>query len=548
MKAVTAMKTLVVALAAAAALAALPAAADAHPLGNFTVNRYSLIEPGRDAVAVTYVLDMAEIPTFQALGGRPTPAAAKRYVRAHASGWARALELDVDGRRVALTLAPGGVRAELGRGQGGLATLRATLALRATVGPGAHRARYADRAFGDRVGWREIVVRPGDGVVVERSTAATRDVSRMLRRYPSGLLDSPLDVRSAELAWRAGTGASATVRAAAAGGTDAGTWGSGFTSLIERDRLTPGFVLLAIAVAMLWGALHALTPGHGKSIVAAYLVGSRGTSRHAVFLGATVTITHTAGVIALGLVTLYLSGYVVPETLFPWLSLVSAGIVLALGTAILAGRLRRLRAAPGGHGHHHHDHAGAHAHGHAHHHDGDGAHDHHHHDHDHDHGHGHSHVPPGADGSRVTVRSLLALGISGGIVPCPSALVVMLGAIALHRVAFGLVLVVAFSLGLAGTLTAIGLAVVHARSRLERLPVGPRAARLAAAIPAASAAVILVLGVLLTARALASFPGVAGALPGALVAVAAGAAAFAAALALARRPRRVRPAEGAPGP
>jgi len=241
-------------------------------------------------------------------------------------------------------------------------------------------------------------------------------------------------------------------------------------------------------IAMFWGAVHALSPGHGKSIVAAYLVGSRGTARHAAFLGLTVTVTHTASIFALGIVTLYLSDYILPETLYPWLSVISGLVVVGMGGSILVRRARRLRATQ--QHHHHHDHDHAHAHG---------------HDHDHDHPHhhgpgGHTHEPPAA----ITVRSMLALGISGGILPCPSALVVMLGAIAVHRVAFGLVLVVAFSFGLAATLTGVGMLVVYARRLVDRVP---SSGRLVQAAPTFSAAVITILGVALTAQALGTFPG-----------------------------------------
>ena len=270
---------------------------------------------------------------------------------------------------------------------------------------------------------------------------------------PVGLLQSPLDESSASLAYRYGSGTSISRGAQTAlWRVDVGTSESGFTSLVGHRDLTPGFILLALLLAMAWGALHALSPGHGKSIVAAYLIGSRGTARHAAFLGATVTVTHTAGVFALGLVTLFLSHYIVPETLYPWLGLISGLIVVAMGASILARRLvPRGRRDGGAHHHHHQDHDHDHS---------------HHHDHDHDHGPaGHSHLPPGADGGRITTRSMLALGVSGGILPCPSALVVMLGAIALHRAAFGLALVVAFSLGLAAD------ADVHRRAgRLRRPP------------------------------------------------------------------------------
>jgi ABC-type nickel/cobalt efflux system permease component RcnA len=472
----------------------LPATASAHPLGNFTVNRYSLIDVERGAVSVQFVVDMAEIPTFQALGGGDTrDGRAISYAQREAPRWVHGLELTVDGRPTALTLVPGSVHASLRPGQAGLSIMRAELTATADVaGQGPYELAYRERAFGDKVGWREIVVHHGDGVVLASSSAATRDVSDMLRHYPAGLLQSPLDESSASISYRYGSGTSVSVAPKLpAGGVDVGTSESGFTSLVGHRNLTPGFVLLALLLAMAWGALHALSPGHGKSIVAAYLIGSRGTARHAAFLGGTVTVTHTAGVVGLGLVTLFLSHYIVPETLYPWLGLISGLIVVVMGASILARRLGR-RGGQHEH-HHHHDHAK----------------DHHHHHHP-EHAHDHSHLPPGADGSPITTRSMLALGVSGGILPCPSALVVMLGAIALHRTAFGLALVVAFSLGLALTLTSIGVLVVYAGRLMKRVP--DRGGRVVRWIPMFSAAVITLLGVGLTIRALDTFPGGAGGL------------------------------------
>ena len=254
----------------------------------------------------------------------------------------------------------------------------------------------------------------------------------------------------------------------------------GFASLITKDHLSVGVILISLAVALFWGAAHALSPGHGKSIVAAYLVGQRGTPRHAVLLGLTVTVTHTLGVFGLGLVTLLLSQFIVPDTLYPWLNLIAGLMVVAIGASVMRSRLRRRRARP--HVHHHHDHDHGHAHDHP-------------HTHDHGHEHGHSHAPP--DG--LSMRSLLAVGVSGGLLPCPSALVVLLAAISLHRVAFGLVLIVAFSLGLALTITGIGMVAVLAKRVFGRMRMDSAPIRL---LPAASALVIVVAGALMTARAI----------------------------------------------
>jgi ABC-type nickel/cobalt efflux system permease component RcnA len=247
-------------------------------------------------------------------------------------------------------------------------------------------------------------------------------------------------------------------------------------------------LLLLVLAAFAWGAFHALSPGHGKAMVAAYLVGSRGTSRQALALGATVTVTHTIGVFALGFVTLALSEFVLPEQLYPWLNLASGVLVVMVGVAVLRARVRNARHRPGAHSHsHHRDHDHDHHHGHG-----------HSHDHDHDHDHDHSHDIP----DRLTWRGLIAMGASAGLIPCPSALVVLLAAIAQHRVALGLLLILAFSLGLAATLSVLGLIVVHAgrvagRATARVAALGP----VVTALPAVSALVIVGAGVLLTARA-----------------------------------------------
>ncbi len=486
------IRRLAVVLAGAAVIAAAaPAVAQAHPLGNFTVNRYSLVVVGKGSVKVTFVLDEAEIPTFQALGGRPTAQAARAWAEARLATFSGRLHLTVDGRPVRLMPDPRHVTATVRKGQGGLDCMRVTVPLTARIpGAGPFTATFSDDTFGDRVGWKEIVMRAAPGAVLTRSSASTHDVSDMLRHYPSGMLSTPLDVRSASFGYRYGAGTSVSVGAPQGhGGESVAVSGGAFTDLVTHRDLGIGFLLVALAIAMFWGAVHALSPGHGKSIVAAYLVGSRGTARHAAFLGLTVTVTHTASIFALGIVTLYLSGYILPETLYPWLSAISGLVVAGMGGSILVRRARRLRASR----HHHHRH-----HGHEHGHHRDQGHD--HADHHHDGRGGHSHEPPGA----ITVRSMLALGISGGILPCPSALVVMLGAIAVHRVVFGLVLVLAFSVGLAATLTSVGLLVVYARRLVDRVP---SSGRLVQAAPTFSAAVITLLGVALTVQALGTFPG-----------------------------------------
>ena len=299
------------------------------------------------------------------------------------------------------------------------------------------------------------------------------DRSQALRAYPVNELASPPQVTAARFTFV--PGAADSVAPAAPAARAGAPRGDRLTAMIAtREPLGPGLMFLSLLVAAGLGALHALTPGHGKTVVAAYLVGARGTARHALFLGLVVTATHTLGVYLLGLATLIASHAVVPERLFPWISALSGLLVVGIGASLAVSRLAALSD-----GHHHHPDGHTHA-----------------HPHDH-HGHDHTHALPAGP---IGWRSLLALGVSGGLLPCPSALVVMLGAIALGRIAFGLCLIVAFSAGLAAVLTTVGIALVYARGLLERLPLDGRLARLA---PVASAVVVSVAGLAIVAQALA---------------------------------------------
>ncbi len=252
--------------------------------------------------------------------------------------------------------------------------------------------------------------------------------------------------------------------------------------ILHQGVLTPWMMAVAIGIAFVLGAAHALTPGHGKTIVAAYLVGSRGTLKHAAFLGAMVTFTHTVSVFLLGMATLFLFQYVVPEKATRVLGAISGLSIVAIGGWMLYQRLRAAKPHSHGHDQHHHDHEHGHHHVHSHDHD---------HAHEHDHGHSHSHVP-----DQISWSGLMALGASGGLVPCESALVLLLTAIAMRRVGLGLVLLVFFSLGLAIVLMGIGILVIYAKNLL---PDGARERRgFFRWMPVASAAVVLALGLLMT--------------------------------------------------
>jgi ABC-type nickel/cobalt efflux system permease component RcnA len=446
------MKRLAPVVAAALVVVAValahPGGAAAHPLGNFTVNHYAGIELAGNRVFVRYVLDLAEIPTFQS-GDRVR---APRYP----AELAHELDLRFGGEQV--DLRPLAHRVSERAGAGGLPTLRFEAVYAAPLR--GQLLSFVDRSFSSRIGWREVTVRARDGARVLSASVPATSRSDELRSYPRDLLRSPLAVRSATARFVAATAPAPPPRldrSAVPGHT-----GDGLAGLIGRDDPSVGVILLSLLVAAFWGAAHALTPGHGKALVAGYLVGTRGRPRHAFALGATVTVTHTAGVFALGLVTLGLSTVVVPEQLYPWLTLVSGVLVVGVGAGVL---LRRARAARGHHGHHH-------------------AHDHHHHDDD--------------NGT----RGILGIGAAAGLRPCPSALVVLLSAIALHKLAFGLALIVAFSVGLAATITTIGLVAVLARRAFGRARLDGPVIR---ALPALSAAVIVVVGLVITVRAI---PGV----------------------------------------
>ncbi len=458
------------------ALLVAPAFAKAHPLGNFTINRYSQIEPSGGRVYVLYVLDLAEIPTFQARDEVRSKGAAG-YAATLSARIARGLRLSADAGLLALRELRH--RLAFPPGQAGLRTTRLEVLLATqplTAGRPA-RISYRDTNFAGRLGWKEIVVREGSGSRVLSSSAPSTSASNELLAYPKDSLQSPLDVTAATARLVPGHGAGAPPplvsaqaleqRAAIRNVAD-----SGFAALIGRGHLSLLVILASLGAALFWGAAHALSPGHGKTIIAAYLVGQRGKVRHAAYLGGIVTVTHTIGVFALGFITLALSQFIVPDQLYPWLNLVSGLLVVGIGASVFVSRFRRRLA-----------HARAHAHGHAH--------DHHHH---HGHDHGHSHVPqePG-------LRGLLAVGVSGGLLPCPSALVVLLAAISLHRAAFGLLLILAFSAGLALTITGIGVVAVVAKRAFNRMSFQ---GRLISLLPALSALVILVAGLIMTLHAI----------------------------------------------
>ena len=486
------------ALASLAALLALavPLVTWAHPLGNFTVNHYSRLEMSPGQARVFYVLDMAEIPTFQTIqqidqdgDQQVSPTEGVDFARAKMDELRQNLQLTLND--VPVELKPSGApELSFPPGQGGLSLLRLTFWLEAPLpaaSQGAITAEYRDGNDSERIGWREIVVRGQSGLRIFDSTVSDQDQSNELRSYPQDMLSSPLNQASARFAFQP-----ATVQPAAAGATvrqpGAASNDGAFAALITLPSLDLRIVLLALATALGLGALHALEPGHGKTAAAAYLVGARATPRHAVVLGLTITAMHTSSVFLLGLVTLFASRFILPERLLPWLGLASGLIVVAIGLRMF---LSRLRKEPG----HAHDHNHDHDHGHA-------------QAHDHDHDQGRDHLPPMLTGAKVGWRGVLAIGISGGLLPCPAALVVLLSAIGLGRIGFGMLLIVAFSAGLAVVLSGVGLTILYGERWLRRhqethsFTVTPMAARLARSLPALSGLLVVGAGCLLLYHAL----------------------------------------------
>jgi len=480
----------------------LAAAAAAHPLGKLSVNHFTRIQPGDRGVEVEYVLDLGEMPVFElAQRWHVDRSGLKAAAPAHAEEWLRNLSFRENG--VAIEARLRSSEFEVADSPGDLATLRVTLHLEIPAKGG--RFEFEDGDYVERSGWREIVIAPGPGAEISRASETSADPSSELRAIPE---DAPLrNNRSAWMEWRRAPGLvsqatppviapaspvpepqtlapAAPVRNREAG---SGSKSDAISNILRQKTISLPVFLTLLALAFWFGALHALEPGHGKTMVAAYLVGARGTPKHAALLGASVTFTHTASVFLLGIATLFISRYVMPDRISRVLGIVSGLSIVWIGAMLLWRRARSLR--PANHHHsHRHDHQHAHDHGHA-----------HSHDHTHD-GHTHTHVPEGD----ISVRSLIALGASGGLVPCPSALILLLTAISLGRTGLGLVLLCAFSAGLAIVLTGTGMAVLYAKRLIpERRRADHPAVRY---VPVFSAAVIVIIGAVMTGVSLGWIP------------------------------------------
>ncbi len=448
----------------------------AHPLGNFSICQYAgfLLRP--DGITVTYAVDFAEIPSLKLEERWKAGESTDRAMRE----WVSALKFRSHGKPV--TPFHEETSPFPGIGAGGMSTMLivATLKLPGDL----TELEYEDPNFRGRPGWKEITVR-ADGVdLLESSQTPNKNLSRTLTNYPlDPLLKVPHDLRARFVFRPSQTDAKVETKVIplaqppapqvdARRAEDFSELGRAdfLSRLMRQEELPFSMLLTAFGIALAMGAFHALEPGHGKTLVAAYLVGSRGNWQHAVYLGAITTFTHTFTVFVLGVIVLAVSRSVPVEQMFPYLSVASAVTIVVFGMWLLWQRVAAFRH----HGHHHH-----------------------HHGHDHEH-EGHSHEPP----SQVTMSSLLALGISGGLVPCPASLVLLLGALAVGRLPLGLALLVAFSLGMAGILTAVGLIVVYAK---RWLPADTGHSHTFHYVAIGSAAVMTLIGLGLTVIALREF-------------------------------------------
>ncbi|MBV8149356.1 MAG: hypothetical protein JO092_09720 [Candidatus Eremiobacteraeota bacterium] len=387
--------------------------AAAHPLGNFTINHLASVHPSRGSIAISYTLDIAEIPTFQITHADAGPWDAARLQR-----WANAeIATVTSGLRVTadsntLALAADDAKARLRPGAGGLPTLYWTATLRANLTPGVeHHVVVEDFVYADhRIGWKDVVVAP------------QTEPTRRLTAYPSASIDAPRRNNVARFVLLP-SGASSQIEVIADGTGPAGTTASiargGYLSnLFARPDQSTWLVVLTVLTAFGLGALHALEPGHGKALLAFTLVGARATAKQACILAASLTFAHTFAVLLLGVALFYLADFA-SESIFGWITLLSGAAVAIVGGRALAAAIAHARP-----------------------------------------DHGHLHASPFAGPGPLTFPNAVVAAMSGGIAPCPAAVVVLLAALRLHRIGYGIALIVVFSLGIAFVLTALGVAVV----------------------------------------------------------------------------------------
>jgi ABC-type nickel/cobalt efflux system permease component RcnA len=485
-----------------ALLFCIPQSVAAHPMGNFSINHFSAIEAHPTLIRVSYVIDMAEIPTFQEMQahGLTTQAddpSGLLYRERKVEELRQGLDLRLQGKP--LTLSTRTSTLSFPPGAGGLPTLRIAATYEAPLEALTGEVTYEDRNYAQRVGWKEIVANTYAGVTLRETSVPAESHSQRLTNYAENLLQAPPQTVRAALTFEVPAAARTLTETAPATANpapermDVQTPKSMLTELITARQLSAGVIIFSLLVAVGLGAFHALEPGHGKTLVAAYLIGSRGTAWHALILGLTVTVSHTVGVYALGGVALFTSHYIVPEQLYPWLGLTSGLLIVGTGLMLFGQALQRQHDHQG----HTHDHNSLshepYEHGHTH--------------HTHTHERGHEHSSPhrhgsfrhNHDNSGVGYGALLTLGVTGGLIPCPAALVVLLSAVALQRIVFGLLLIVAFSVGLAAVLVGTGLLLVSARGLVQHWT---RERQGLAYLPFLSPLVITPLGIVIAVRSL----------------------------------------------
>ncbi|MGZ3515799.1 MAG: nickel/cobalt transporter [Vulcanimicrobiaceae bacterium] len=431
--------------------------AAAHPLGNFTINHLARISASANAVDVRYILDIAEIPTFQIMreraNGTWTPAVMQSWADDEVAVVQNGFHLSVDGAPVRLEIHQ--ARANLRPGAGGLPIIRWVAQFHAPFARGgAHRVDVSDEVYADRrIGWKDIVV------------GTQSEPTDELQRYPSVLIGSPRRIDDATFTVLpsgviAGVSERTDTQPVIASGAP---WvaPSVLSDMFSRPNQRPLLILLTLLTAFGLGALHALEPGHGKALLAFTLFGARATTKQALILASSLTFAHTAGVVVLGIALFFAAGFV-SESIYPWITLLSGLAIAIIGARALARYVRIRRSHAHGHGHHGHDPA---------------------------HGHDHTHAIEGSQ--PLNFNSAVWAAMSGGIAPCPAAIVVLLTALRLHHVGYGLVLIVLFSMGLAGVLSGLGIGVVHGAAWLSRRS---SYARLAPYAPLVTATVISIIG------------------------------------------------------
>ena len=441
------------------ASALLPAKeALAHPLDEYVQNTYIDLAPGRTTLQLNLTPGVLVAPQVVALiDADGDGEISETEGEAYANEVLRDISLEVDGEPQPLTLTSSQFPTPLDI-RAGMGTIRLQVAAETPEGvPGDHslsfrndhepvNSKYLVNAFKNKS--NEVEIAKQDRDQLQHAIRVDYAIAPQTSSGSSDSADPSTEDTGADL----GTTADVSDRA---------QW---LASYLYEPALSPWLLVVGLGLSALLGGLHALTPGHGKTLIAAYLIGTRGTVKHAAALGAIVTFTHTASVIGVGLLALLASQLIVPDILVPGLEVCAGLLVVALGVRLVRERWR-LR----GGGHHHH--------------------------HDHD----HQHLPTKV----VKPSDLLAMGVSGGLVPCPEALGVMLIAIGLGRIALGLGLIVAFSFGLAAVLIVIGILLVRFRGVLERL--GKKQSSWRWWLPLVSAVIVTILGVGIVLKGLMSY-------------------------------------------